>query len=117
MSCELPSYSLGRNARLTSFLGRREDLDEEDETDQIKIEALKRYVATFRLSLLHRVSSAVAQSPREPTKLTLSSSSFEKQSADLSEYSAMQRKLATAKARSKKLKAELGESKREKKGK
>ncbi|GAA5944785.1 uncharacterized protein JCM15063_001664 [Sporobolomyces koalae] len=60
----------------------REELDEDDQADQPKVQALKRYVARLRFSLLHR-------------------------SAHLSEYSELQRRLTATKARSKKLKAEL----------
>ncbi|GAA5883424.1 hypothetical protein JCM16303_003789 [Sporobolomyces ruberrimus] len=63
-----------------------EEFDGDDPDDRAKIAALKSYIATFRLSLLHR-------------------------SNELSEYSALQRKLTASRAKSKKLKAELEELK------
>ncbi|GAA5963143.1 hypothetical protein JCM3765_003621 [Sporobolomyces pararoseus] len=68
------------------FKDWRGDLEEDDEGDKAKIDTLQGFVATLRLSLLHR-------------------------SADISEYSSLQRRLTSSKATSKRLKAEVDELK------
>jgi len=59
MYCKLSLSILCTPSESNEAFLHREDLDEDDAADQAKIQALKQYVASFRLSLLHRVSSAV----------------------------------------------------------